>query len=159
VTRWAGCSNRLLDAQGYLRSIEECREEFPRLDVVTGVEVGEPHWHQAEVTQLVRTRRFERVLGSLHCLRSGTLVSEMPNTFRQHLAADVVRPHAVVATMKSAAGLSEEVEDALPQPCRRLFVVLGEEVFGAGIDEKLRSGHGRGELLRNLVVLVGLKNV
>lgn len=55
--------------------------------------------------------------------------------------------------------LPEELEDALPQQRRRLLVVLGEEVLGAGIDEELCSGHGRGEPLRDLVVLVGLENV
>src|SRR5690348_13634559 len=51
-----------LDVDGYLRSIEECREAFPRLTILSGIEVGEPHRHQVEVADLVRTGRFERVL-------------------------------------------------------------------------------------------------
>lgn len=84
-----------LDVDGYLRSIDECRQAFPGLNIVSGVEVGEPHWHHAEVAVLLRGGRFERVLGSLHCLRSGGVVSEMPNMFRQHPAADVVREYLV----------------------------------------------------------------
>jgi histidinol-phosphatase (PHP family) len=82
-----------LDVDGYTQSIEACREVFPQLTILAGIEVGEPHWHQAEVADLVRTGRFERVLGSLHCLRSGPLVSEMPNMFRQHAASEVVRDY------------------------------------------------------------------
>jgi histidinol-phosphatase (PHP family) len=82
-----------LDAEGYLHSIEESREAFPGLSIVAGIEVGEPHWHQTEVAELIRSGRFERVLGSLHCLRSGGVVSEMPNMFRQHSASDVVREY------------------------------------------------------------------
>jgi histidinol-phosphatase (PHP family) len=82
-----------LDLKGYRHSIEQCRETFPHLSIVAGIEVGEPHWHQAEVSELLRAEPFERVVGSLHCLRTETLVSEMPNMFREHAAADVVRDY------------------------------------------------------------------
>jgi len=82
-----------LDTRGYLDAIERCRAAFPRLKIVTGIEVGEPHWHQAEVSELIGAGRFERVVGSLHCLRTETLVSEMPNMFREHAAAEVVRDY------------------------------------------------------------------
>jgi Glycosyl transferase family 2 len=47
-------------------------------------------------------------------------------------------------------GLDEEREHALRQQRCRLVVVLGEIMLGAGIDEELRSGHGRGEPSREL---------
>jgi histidinol-phosphatase (PHP family) len=80
-----------LDLPGYLRSLVRCRETFPDLKILAGIEVGEPHWHRAEVSRLLSAAQFDRVLGSLHCLRSGTHVSEMPNMFREHSASDVVR--------------------------------------------------------------------
>ena len=33
-----------LDADGYLACVERCRDRFPDLRILTGVELGEPHW-------------------------------------------------------------------------------------------------------------------
>lgn len=56
----------LLDVEGYLDSIERCRAAFPGLRILTGVEVGEPHWHPEPVAELLGTGAFRRVLASLH---------------------------------------------------------------------------------------------
>jgi histidinol-phosphatase (PHP family) len=58
-----------LDVEGYLDSIERCRARFPSLRVLTGVEIGEPHWHPERTGRLLATGAFERVLGSQHSLR------------------------------------------------------------------------------------------
>src|SRR4051812_35550746 len=34
-----------LDLSGYLECVERCRDRFPELTIITGVELGEPHWH------------------------------------------------------------------------------------------------------------------
>src|SRR4051794_11710116 len=47
------------DANGYLLSIERCRERFPDLRILSGVELGEPHG---------MARPFSR------CSRSGSLI-------------------------------------------------------------------------------------
>jgi histidinol-phosphatase (PHP family) len=57
-----------LDVTGYLECLQRCREMFPGLHIVSGVEIGEAHWHPAEVTALLATGHFDRVLGSLHSL-------------------------------------------------------------------------------------------
>lgn len=57
-----------LDVAGYLASIERCRAKFPGLRILTGVELGEPHWFAEESRALLGTGAFERVLGSLHSL-------------------------------------------------------------------------------------------
>jgi histidinol-phosphatase (PHP family) len=82
-----------LDVQGYLACVERCRELFPDLRIVTGVELGEPHRHSAAVTRLLQTGRFERILGSIHSLADGNGVSEMSNLFRQRRPEDVVRDY------------------------------------------------------------------
>ena len=46
----------------------------PSLRILTGVEIGEPHWFPAEVDGLARSGRFERVLGSLHSVDDRGLV-------------------------------------------------------------------------------------
>jgi len=57
------------DADGYLAAIERCRARFPGLRIVTGVELGEPHWFAEQSARLLASGAFERVLGSLHTLR------------------------------------------------------------------------------------------
>jgi histidinol-phosphatase (PHP family) len=56
------------DVEGYLACIDRCRTRFPDLQIVSGVELGEPHWFASETEALVSSGSFERVLGSLHSL-------------------------------------------------------------------------------------------
>jgi histidinol-phosphatase (PHP family) len=55
-----------LDVDGYLASIAECRERFPTLRILTGIEAGEPHLFGSTAARLLATGSFDRVLGSLH---------------------------------------------------------------------------------------------
>jgi histidinol-phosphatase (PHP family) len=57
-----------LDADGYLACVERCRDRFPDLRILTGVELGEPHWFEDRSRALLRSAGFDRVLGSLHSL-------------------------------------------------------------------------------------------
>jgi histidinol-phosphatase (PHP family) len=82
-----------LDLDGYLESVQRCRDLFPSLHIVTGVELGEPHWHAAQVARLLEAGQFDRVLGSLHCLPLGDRFSEPPYLFRERPAADVLRDY------------------------------------------------------------------
>jgi histidinol-phosphatase (PHP family) len=60
-----------LDLSSYLECLQRCREKFPGLHILSGVELGEPHWHSAVVARLLSAGQFDRVLGSLHCLPLG----------------------------------------------------------------------------------------
>ena len=82
-----------LKVDGYLACVQLCRDRFPDLQIITGIELGEPHRHRDAVATLVGAGRFERVLGSLHCLPDGEQFSEMPNLFRQRPPADVIRDY------------------------------------------------------------------
>jgi histidinol-phosphatase (PHP family) len=63
------------DVEGYLAEIARCRDLFPELRVLAGLEVGEPHWHAEAVAALLAAGEFDRVLGSLHCLpEAGTFL-------------------------------------------------------------------------------------
>ncbi len=73
--------------------LQRCRERFPDLRILSGVELGEPHWHAAAVAALLGAGQFDRVLGSLHCLPAGGQFSEMASLFRQRPAAGVVREY------------------------------------------------------------------
>ncbi|MEV4115615.1 PHP domain-containing protein [Nonomuraea sp. NPDC049695] len=81
------------DATGYLEEIERCRERFPNLRILSGLEVGEPHRHAAAIAKVLSAGRFDRVLGSLHCLPDGDGFSEPPGLYGHRAAAEVVREY------------------------------------------------------------------
>ena len=59
-----------LDVDGYLDCLHRCRDLFPGLRILSGVELSEPHWHAGR-TAPVLDGRFDRVLGSVHSLPAG----------------------------------------------------------------------------------------
>lgn len=81
------------DPSGYLEAIEGCRERFPSLRILSGLEMGEPHWHAAATAKVLGAGRFDRVLGSLHCLPDGDGFSEPPGLYRHRAAAEVIRQY------------------------------------------------------------------
>ncbi|GAA0552919.1 PHP domain-containing protein [Paractinoplanes ferrugineus] len=80
-----------LDQEGYLASVERCRELFPALHVISGVELGEPHWNAVPVAKLLGTGHYERVLGSLHALPVDGRLVEANALYRQRPAVEVMR--------------------------------------------------------------------
>src|SRR5260370_20194557 len=56
------------DTAAYLACVARCREEFPGVRILTGMELGEPHWHEAQVKALPGIKDFDRLLGSVHSL-------------------------------------------------------------------------------------------
>jgi histidinol-phosphatase (PHP family) len=81
------------DASGYLEAIERCRRLFPSLRILSGLEIGEPHWHHAATASVLGAGRFDRVLGSLHCLPDGDGFSEPPGLYQHRPAAEVIRQY------------------------------------------------------------------
>jgi histidinol-phosphatase (PHP family) len=69
---WLGPDGRFrpppLDTAGYLACVQDCREKFPDLRIVSGAELGEPHWHEQQVSAVLGAGGFDRVLGSVHTL-------------------------------------------------------------------------------------------
>ena len=57
-----------VDVDGYLASIERCRDLFPELRILSGIEAGEPHHFAGSVAAVLRSGSFDRVLGSLHSI-------------------------------------------------------------------------------------------
>ena len=57
-----------IDVEGYWAELTECRERFPELRILSGVETGEPHLFAASVAAHLRDSPVDRVLGSLHSL-------------------------------------------------------------------------------------------
>lgn len=67
-----------LDADGYLASVERCRSRFPELEILTGVEFGQPHLDEARAREVVDLDALDRVNGSLHTIP----VSDEPDSAR-----------------------------------------------------------------------------
>ena len=57
-----------VDIAGYLEAVEKCRSKFRDLRILTGVELGSPHWFPEE-TRRVLAAGLDRVLGSIHSIR------------------------------------------------------------------------------------------
>jgi histidinol-phosphatase (PHP family) len=81
------------DVEGYLENIALCRRKYPELRILTGLEVGQPHRHGAELARVLNAGGFERVLGSLHCLPDGADFAEPFELFRKYPAEDVLRAY------------------------------------------------------------------
>jgi histidinol-phosphatase (PHP family) len=98
------------DPVGYLAAIEHCRERFPQLRILSGLEMGEPHRHAEQCAGILAAGRFDRVLGSLHSLPDGGGFAEPPNIYQHRHAPEVLRAYlAEVATMMSTGSRFSEL--------------------------------------------------
>lgn len=93
LTSWGEFTPPAFDAEGYLSSIERCRDMFPDLRILTGVELGEPHWFPEQVAALLAGGRFERVLGSMHTLAVGDHLAEANMAYADLDAAGLMRSY------------------------------------------------------------------
>jgi histidinol-phosphatase (PHP family) len=78
------------DSEGYHGSLQRCRDLFPSLKLLSGVELGQPHWHHDATRQLLDDGQFDVVLGSLHGLMVDGEFQEMPSLFGAMPANDVM---------------------------------------------------------------------
>jgi histidinol-phosphatase (PHP family) len=64
-----------VDIEGYLDAVDRCRAAFPDLRILTGVELGEPHWFPKETEAILAAGPIDQVLGSVHSIHldGGTL--------------------------------------------------------------------------------------
>lgn len=63
---------------------------FPDLRILTGLELGEPHWHAEPTRRVLDAGSFDRVLGSQHCLPDGDTFREPPGLFARRPREEVV---------------------------------------------------------------------
>jgi histidinol-phosphatase (PHP family) len=83
----------LLDIDGYLAALEECRRRFPDLRILSGAEIGEAHLWAASARATVTRAGFNRILGSLHAVPSGGRLTAADELFHQMPAHDVMRTY------------------------------------------------------------------
>jgi histidinol-phosphatase (PHP family) len=86
-----------LDVEGYLAEVDRCRTLFPDLRVLTGLELGEPHWHADAVAEVLRhgdeAGGFDRLIGSLHCLPDEGGYREPDGLYGHRDPSEVVRTY------------------------------------------------------------------
>src|SRR3984885_15349736 len=82
-----------LDLTGYLDCLRRCRERFPALRILSGVELGEPHWHSARAAALLRDGGFDRVLASVHSASAGAGFAEISDSFRDQAPDRILRDY------------------------------------------------------------------
>ena len=58
-----------VDIDGYLDAVERCRAKYPALRILTGVELGEPHWFPEETAAVLAAGPLDQVHGSIHSIR------------------------------------------------------------------------------------------
>ncbi len=80
-----------LEVEGYLACLDSCREAFPSLRILSGVELSEPHWHDERVRELLGAGRFERILASVHALAADAGFREIGDLYVVRPPEDVVR--------------------------------------------------------------------
>jgi histidinol-phosphatase (PHP family) len=82
---------RLLDVTGYLATLEKCRQRYPELRILAGVEIGEAHMWAASAAATVARAKPDRILGSLHAIPYQGRLTASDDLFRVMPADEVMR--------------------------------------------------------------------
>lgn len=139
-----------LAVESYLAAVQRCRERFGGLTVLSGVELGEPHWHVDAVARVLAAGPLDRVLGSLHSLPVGAYAAEPPELYRRGAAADVVRGYLVELASMVAQTEVFEVLAHIDYPLRHWPAAAGPfqvRAFEEELREVLRTLAGSGRVL------------
>jgi histidinol-phosphatase (PHP family) len=88
-----------LNVTGYLDCVEQCRREFPGLQIRAGVELGDPHLHPQAVGALASSG-LAPLVGSVHSLRRRAGYADAADRYADVPDAQAVREYlAEVTTM------------------------------------------------------------
>ena len=140
----------LFAVESYLAAVERCRDRFPGLTILSGAELGEPHWHAAAVADVLARGPLDRVLGSLHSLPEGAYAAEPPELYRRREAAEVVRGYLAELAVMVARTEAFEVLAHVDYPLRHWPASAGRFEVRAFEDEfrhALRTLAGTGRVL------------
>ncbi|MEV0562932.1 PHP domain-containing protein [Dactylosporangium sp. NPDC050588] len=126
-----------LDVPGYLAAIDRCRSRFPTLKIITGVELGEPHWFPAQASSLLASAPFERVIGSLHSLRVDGRFRLVEDEYPLRGVADVLRDYFAEAILMIESGPPFSALTHLDYPVR--YLPAGTTFTIADFEEEIRA--------------------
>jgi histidinol-phosphatase (PHP family) len=146
-----GITPPALDVDGYLAEVERCRDRYPGLRILTGVELGEPHLRRDEVASLLGRGAFERALGSLHCLPHRGGFAEPGLLYADQVpAAEVVRVYLAEIPRLVEGNPAFEVLAHIDYPLRAWPVeagVLDIDVFAEPMHDALAAAAAAGVAL------------
>ncbi|WP_281288613.1 PHP domain-containing protein [Pseudonocardia kunmingensis] len=151
LARWLRPDGRVaprpLDVEGYLACLQRCRERYPELRILSGVELSEPHWHPEQTAALLAGGRFHRVLGSVHSVGGRAEPRLVDHAMGDTAAADVVRSYLAEAAVMAASDAPFSVLAHIDYPVRHWPVDAGpfrpadfEEEFRAVLTVLAASG-------------------
>jgi histidinol-phosphatase (PHP family) len=106
-----------LDAAAYLASVQHCRDAYPGLRILSGTELGEPHWHAEQVSAVLGAGTFDRVLGSVHFLDFGG-IRLVDFLFARAKPADLIRAYLAEVLRLAESAAPYEVLAHLDYPLR-----------------------------------------
>ncbi|HLH71256.1 MAG TPA: histidinol-phosphatase HisJ family protein [Candidatus Dormibacteraeota bacterium] len=144
--------HRPLDVAGYLVALDRCRQRFPSLRVLSGVELGQPHRFPSEAAEVLSTGRLDRVLGSVHCVPwAGGLVDvSVEGLLTPERAPDLLRSYLAEMLALVERGQGFEVLAHLDYPKRywpHAKVMYREEDYEEEFRAVLRAAAVRGLVL------------
>lgn len=132
------------DVEGYFECLQRCRERFRDLRILSGVELGEPHWHRQDVAGLLRSAEFERIVGSVHSLRDGDRALVVERLHGVRSPEELMRDYLDETAAMVVSSADFEVLGHLDYPLRAMPAALEltefEEEFRAVLDALARSG-------------------
>ena len=85
-----------LDLDGYAECLERCRDRFPGLRILAGLEAGEPHLFAGSLAGVLKTGAFDRVLGSQHAIVHDGSLTDMLTLMRERDDWPVARAREVM---------------------------------------------------------------
>ena len=137
-----------VDIAGYLDAVERCRARFTGLRILSGVELGEPHWFPDETAAILGAGPLDNVLGSVHCVKvEGQLVDASEFGSREGLdvaAATRDYYHELLAMLEG--GQPFEVLAHLDYP-KRYWTAYREKDYEDEIREVLKAAVRTGRVL------------
>jgi histidinol-phosphatase (PHP family) len=141
------------DPAGYLAAVERCRGRFPDLRILTGLELGEPHRHPRQVAAVLAAGRFDRVLGSLHCLPHGDGFQEPGSLYAHRDPGEVLRAYLLETARLVEASDAFAVLAHIDYPVRSWPGPFDPAPFEAEFRHALRATARTGRILEINTVL------
>jgi histidinol-phosphatase (PHP family) len=136
----------LFNVEGYFDCLQRCRDRFRDLRILSGLELGEPHWHGPDVADLLRSGEFERVIGSVHSLRSGHQALVVDRLHGVRPAEQLMRDYLAETVIMIQSSADFDVLGHLDYPLRGWSGTFKpedfEEEFRAVLRALARSGRG-----------------
>jgi histidinol-phosphatase (PHP family) len=115
---------------------------FPELIVLSGLEIGEPHWHADAAQTVLASGPFDRVIGSLHCLPVGESFQEPGDLFTHRDPAQVLSDYLLEVAQLVTHDDSFSVLGHIDYPVRSWPRALGRVPARATRHRSDRPGAG-----------------